>query len=265
MEAPALSDLVAGALTHCRVSLEGHGGLITSLALAGLAGGFSHCAGMCGPLALIQVSARLERIPLRRMREWHRWAGALLLPYHLGRATTYAVLGAAAALASEQVSRLPGLKLLSAALLALAALVLLAQGLRGLKQWLPALPLPRLPLLSPPLPVLSWTARWGRRLQPLWRAPVGGRGYLLGVALGFLPCGLIYGAVAAAAASGDAVAGAIGMLAFSAGTVPGLLLVSLAGHGVGRLGPTTLQRVATLLLLANAALLGGLALFQLWH
>ena len=43
--------------------------------------------------------------------------------------------------------------------------------------------------------------------------PSGWRHYALGVALGFLPCGLLYGALAAAAAAGAAVSGAFAMIA----------------------------------------------------
>ncbi|MFN8928129.1 MAG: sulfite exporter TauE/SafE family protein, partial [Rhodospirillales bacterium] len=36
-------------------------GLPLTLLLAGLVGGATHCAGMCGPFVLAQVGARLDR------------------------------------------------------------------------------------------------------------------------------------------------------------------------------------------------------------
>ena len=88
-----IASLSAG-LAVCRITVTDNGGLLSSLFVTGLIGSATHCTGMCGPFALSQVAARLERIPAERMTEWRRLAGATLLPYHLGRATTYAVLGA---------------------------------------------------------------------------------------------------------------------------------------------------------------------------
>ncbi|HJS32306.1 MAG TPA: sulfite exporter TauE/SafE family protein, partial [Alphaproteobacteria bacterium] len=71
-------------------------GLIAALLVAGLIGGFAHCAGMCGPFVLGQVTAGLSGAPERAERVFGRMAGAALIPYHLGRLTTYSALGAAA-------------------------------------------------------------------------------------------------------------------------------------------------------------------------
>ncbi|MCK5273215.1 MAG: sulfite exporter TauE/SafE family protein, partial [Alphaproteobacteria bacterium] len=56
------------------------------------------------------------------------------------------------------------------------------------------------------------------------------RGYALGMMLGFLPCGLLYAALAVAAGSGGAAGGAAAMAAFVAGSVPGLVVTGFAGH-----------------------------------
>ena len=77
--------------------------------------------------------------------------------------------------------------------------------------------------------------------------------------LGFIPCGLLYGAVAAAAASGSPAAGAFGMAAFAVGTVPSLLAVGLAGHVAGRNFRGVVARVAPLIMVANAGVLGYMA------
>jgi sulfite exporter TauE/SafE len=93
----------------------------------------------------------------------------------------------------------------------------------------------------------------------LFDRPVGWRGYALGVALGFIPCGLLYGALAAAAGSGSALAGALAMIAFALGTVPALFAVALAGHVVGERWRGTLGRATAALMLVNAAQLTYLA------
>lgn len=252
MSEPSLAaQLLAAGAAHCSAAIEQHGGLISSLFLAGLVGSASHCVGMCGPFVLSQTVARLEDVPAARMREWHRLAGAALVPYHLGRATTYVALGTAAAVLAGGMIELAGLRWVSTALLATAALFFLIYALQALKLRLPSLPRGN---------GSGWWSRViGRRLQPLFARPVGWRGYLLGVALGFLPCGLLYGAIAAASASGDAMAGAFAMLAFTAGTVPALLAVGLAGHVAGRQWRALALRIAPLIMLANAAALTYLA------
>ncbi|GEO81688.1 sulfite exporter TauE/SafE family protein [Pararhodospirillum oryzae] len=247
--AAALTALFEAGLAHCRsLDLDTSGPVVGALALAGLTGGLLHCTGMCGPFVLSQVAARLEAVPVSRLSERARWAGALLAPYHLGRLLTYTVLGAGSAalvgqggslLADQAVTR--GL---SAVLMGLAALLFLMHALPRLGVWLP---LPRLP--GPP-------ARW---IAPLMAAPTGGRGLLLGVILGFLPCGLLYGAVAGAASTADPVMGGLGMAAFAAGTVPGLVAVGLVGHLAGRRWQGAVARGAPLLLVLNALVLLVLA------
>ncbi|MDE2574168.1 MAG: sulfite exporter TauE/SafE family protein, partial [Rhodospirillales bacterium] len=71
--------------------------LAWGLLLAGLAGSVLHCGPMCGPFVLGQVSDRLAHVPAVLMCERSRIQAALLLPYHVGRLLSYAVLGAVAA------------------------------------------------------------------------------------------------------------------------------------------------------------------------
>lgn len=255
MNDPSLAaQLLSAGAAHCSAAIEQHGGLIGSLFIAGLVGSASHCVGMCGPFVLSQTVARLEGVPASQMQEWHRLAGAALIPYHLGRATTYVALGTAAAVLAGGMIDLAGLRWLSTALLTAAALFFLVYALQALK-----LPLPRLSRTSDGSGAGWWSRVLGRRLQPLFARPVGWRGYALGLALGFLPCGLLYGAIAAASASGDAVGGALAMMAFTIGTVPALLAVGLAGHVAGSRWRAMALRVAPLIMLANAAALTYLA------
>ena len=95
--------------------------------------------------------------------------------------------------------------------------------------------------------------------KPLFGSPTGWRGYALGLALGFIPCGLLYGAVAVASASGNPVSGALGMAAFAAGTIPSLLTVGLAGHAAGRSFRGVMSRVAPIVMAVNAGVLGYMA------
>lgn len=249
-EQSLILGLLAGGVAHCRAVAIEHGNLLASLFLAGLIGSATHCTGMCGPFVLSQTMARLEAVPAERMREFDRLRGAALVPYHLGRASTYALLGAVLASLAGGLVDLAGLRWFSAALLVLAALFFAGYGLRAL-----AVPIPWLGS--------GGTSWWSRTVAPtaapFLRRPVGWRGYILGVALGFLPCGLLYGALAAAAASGDAAGGALAMIAFTVGTVPALLAIGYAGHVVGSQWRRTALRAMPFLMLVNAAVLSYVA------
>lgn len=242
-----LASLSAG-LAVCRVTVADNGGLLSSLFVTGLVGSVTHCSGMCGPFVLSQVAARLEQIPVVRMSEWHRLSGAALLPYHLGRATTYAVLGAVGGAAAGAFAGWGGFRYLAAGLLVAAALFLLGMAVPRLKA-----------LVGGGTGESWWSRSVGAWARPLFSSPTGLRGWLLGVFLGFIPCGLLYAALAAAAATGDAVAGAFAMLAFAAGTVPALVAVGAIGHFAVSRWRGPLLRWSPLLLTANAGVLGFMA------
>ena len=105
-------------------------GLLLGLFLAGAAGSAMHCVPMCGGFVLGQVADRMARVPAARLCEWRRIRGGALLPYHAGRLTTYAGLGAASGLIGATLARLPWFGFASAALLLLGAALFLAQAVR---------------------------------------------------------------------------------------------------------------------------------------
>src|SRR3954452_8205311 len=137
MDQHTVLTLIDAGLQQCSLDMSRDGGLFTSLFMAGLAGGWSHCAGMCGPFVLAQGAPRLEGIPASRMTELHRLTGAAVLPYHFGRATTYAGIGAMGALLAGGVAALPGLRWFSVALLAFAALFFLSYAVGGFMRHMP--------------------------------------------------------------------------------------------------------------------------------
>ena len=81
-----------------------------------------------------------------------------------------------------------------------------------------------------------------------------------GVALGFLPCGLLYAALAVAGSAGGALAGAWAMAAFALGTVPVLAAIGVAGGAGARMLRGFVARAAPVALLVNAAILAAAAL-----
>ena len=231
---------------------EGFAALLAALFVAGLAGSLTHCVPMCGPFVLAQVSANLERTPASQMSEWTRLKGAALIPYHLGRFTTYCLLGAVSAGLVRSLAEIASLRWIVAALLGLAAAAFLLQALGRSLRVLPK---------SVSTAGIGWLSRrLGALAEPLIvRARSPGARYLLGVVLGFLPCGLLYGALAAAATAGSAAAGTIAMGVFTLGTVPALVAVGIAGSTLMKRFGGAVQAVVTVLTLANAATLSYLA------
>jgi sulfite exporter TauE/SafE len=235
-----------GALCTSDTALRG--GLVFGLFVVGAAGSVVHCAPMCGAFVLGQMSERMARLPHARLCERQRISNGMLLPYHLGRLCTYAGLGAASAGSAAVLGQAAWFGWLSAALLVLAAMLFLALALRralpGLRSFERA---PRF-----------WGAILARLTRSIPRGTAAGE-FLLGIALGFLPCGFLYAALAAAAASGRPALGAAAMAAFGLGTVPSLMLVGIAGHAAGRRWNRGVAVAAPALMVLNAMLLLVLA------
>jgi sulfite exporter TauE/SafE len=241
MLADCLHDLTA-------LGTAGLPALLGGLFLAGLAGGLTHCAAMCGPFVLAQVAATADRTLSGGMLR--RLTGAALLPYHAGRLAGYALLGALAGGISAAIGQLPGFRHLAVLLLLFAALLMFVQASARLGAWLPALPPLRLP------------AALDRRLPALMARPDGWRGFRLGLLLSALPCGLLYGALAAAAASGSALAGGFAMAAFVLGTMPSLIGLAALGRFLARglAASRGWRRASAALFLLNGVVLMALAL-----
>ena len=217
------------------------------LLVAGLVGGVMHCAPMCGALVLGQAGDRLARLPVARLCELQRVRSALLLPYHLGRITTYALLGWLAATAGGWLGDLPWLTHVRTLLLGLAAVAFLLVAITGLG-FAPFWRAPQLPISLHRL-LMSLALR-ARALG----------GFPLGLVLGLIPCGMIYAALAVAGAGHDPLAGATAMAAFGLGTAPALIGVGLAGHAAGSRFRPLANRVQPYLMMVSAFFLGALAI-----
>jgi hypothetical protein len=189
---------------------------------SGVIGGFGHCAGMCGPL-VAALSAGTMRSDRRR------WLPQVL--FNLGRVTTYALIGGIMGLIGsfpQVIDPLRGFQHLVTA--ALGALMVLL-GIASFR--LPSAP--GFGYASQPRRALArrLTAAVQRVISFAAQSPGYGTSFPVGMALGFIPCGLSYTAyVAAAAVGADAPNGAEGFLRgalllslFGVGTSPALFLI----------------------------------------
>ncbi len=215
--------------------------MLTTLLLAASTGFVStlHCWGMCGGI----VAALALGAPATVRTRGGAVTG-LAVAYNLGRITSYAGLGAAAGLAAAGAAGAGGGAGIAFRILqtcGLAALLLAALRLAG---WLPRNGI-----------VERIGLRFWQRLGPLTRRllPIdrASRAVAAGLLWGFLPCGLVYAMLPVSAGTGSVAGGALTMLAFGAGTLPGMIAASVTANRLGGLKPGPgLRRYAAAALIA---------------
>jgi len=215
--------------------------------VAGLAAS-GHCIGMCGGIA--------GALAMRSPQGSTGTKVALALAYNLSRITSYAVAGAIAGLLGRTLLHAVDVKPLSIAFRVLAGLIMLAAAARLLFGW----------RLLDPLEAAG-SGLW-RRIAP-WAGRQGRSGGFggaigLGLAWGWLPCGMTYSMLLLAATTASVPLGAAVMLAFGLGTLPSMVTATLAFERMARslASRATLRNVAGALLLAFGLWTAGNAL---WH
>jgi uncharacterized protein len=175
--------------TTCNHTLMDPAGYITSAFLLGLLGGF-HCLGMCGPLALAIPGSH----PLRA------------LIYHSGRTLAYALLGLASGALASGIS-FAGWQQWISIISGLMMLIVI---------WMPA----------------AWLAPLSNGIYKRIAETSGKSGkavmFSAGFANGFLPCGLVYIAMAGAVSAGSMSGSVLYMFVFGVGTIPLLWALSFA-------------------------------------
>lgn len=219
--------------------------LAVALFFGALVGSVSHCAGMCGPFVLAQASH--FKTPEGKQVIWYRY---LLLPYHLGRLTTYILLGVFTTAVSESVLRAKILMAVSPFFLVMAGMLFLAS---AFSQILPV------KYLNIGFSLCS-TPKWiTERVAPLLPSNSLFSGYLLGVLLGFLPCGLVYAAIMAVATTGNLLESAISMAAFAFGTMPMLILITFGGKLLHDRQYSWIKIASMVLMIFNSMMLFAMA------
>lgn len=210
---------------------------ITPLTI-GLVGSL-HCIGMCGPIVVA--------LPLKKHNLASKISGAVL--YNLGRVITYSVLGILFGLLGKGIH------------------------MAGFQQWTSIL-LGVAMIISVLFPFVfrekitlgnlfsGFASRLIVRLKKLFSDRSFFSLFMIGLLNGLLPCGLVYVAIAGAINSGTVWSGALFMAMFGVGTIPLLLIATLASDAIGQRVRLKFQKIvpAFIVLLGILFILRGLSL-----
>jgi uncharacterized protein len=162
---------------------------------------------MCGPIAIA--------LPLNNQSWFARISGGLL--YNIGRTITYAILGAVFGLAGMGLA-LGGMQQMVSIIIG-AVMIL-------------AVLIPRLGAAGIKIAALtdSISGLLKKPFIKLFRVRTYGSLFIIGLLNGFLPCGLVYIALAGALVMSRIYEGAFYMIIFGTGTIPMMLAISVAGN-----------------------------------
>ncbi|NBX52161.1 MAG: sulfite exporter TauE/SafE family protein [Proteobacteria bacterium] len=212
--------------------------IIFSLASMGFFGGFTHCMSMCGPFVLTQVTSNLSRIKIAEYNGFNKITKIALIPYHLGRITTYSLLGFAISSLRISIDNSIGFEIISGILLFFAMMffvnLLINQNEHFFNKYFDFKKYFTRKIND------KISNRFSKKLKKfftnifskivikinfLLNNSLSWRGYLLGLILGFIPCGMLYGAFALTASFSSAFYAIFGMIIFGLSTFIALFVV----------------------------------------
>jgi sulfite exporter TauE/SafE len=169
--------------------------------------GSLHCIGMCGPITMALPVFRNAPATLLTSR----------ILYNVGRTLTYALMGALIGLLGQGFSLVGAQQWLSIGAGILLILIV----------FIPSRISARFSILKP---AHHFTAFIKERFGKLLKRQTLHSTFLIGIINGFLPCGLVYVALAGALATGSVIGGIGYMTFFGLGTLPMMFIFSLAGQ-----------------------------------
>lgn len=168
--------------------------------------GSLHCIGMCGPIAIA--------LPVPNSTNLSFVAGRLL--YNLGRVVTYSFLGAVFGLLGSRLVISGFQQSVSITLgIAIVIVVLIPPSFKA--------------KITQHKIIQKITAPLKSGISDLFKRGTFSAMFLIGILNGFLPCGLVYVALAGAIASGDAISGSAVMILFGLGTIPAMFAATIFG------------------------------------
>ena len=227
------------------------GSLLLAVFLGALVSGW-HCALMCGGIAAAIERPSGAKSPSTALLQSKSQLFYLQFIMHLGRLTTYVLLGALAAWIGVVVWQ-QNLVQVQRPLFAFTSLILILMGIRLLRQG-----------AGKRLLLGKWL---GVKMATYWAKYVGhfassSSRWFSGMLWGLVPCGLVYSVLPLAFLSGDVLTGAGLMLAFGLGTLPNLLLISKFSAVLTQFGQYVWVRYLAASLLLTAGIFG---LYRAWY
>ena len=197
----------------------------------GILGSF-HCIGMCGPLALA--------LPIDNLSSMNKFTSIII--YNIGRGLSYTIMGIFFGIIGQSFSFFSIQRWLSITSGILILAILLSQYLGN----------PQSNYIS------RFTQNIKLKLGAYLKSDKNIISYLnIGILNGFLPCGLVYIAIATAISTGSILKSSILMFAFGLGTLPLMALTMVFGkfisfkmrNGLNKITPYLIMCVAFLLIL----------------
>lgn len=202
-----------------------------TLTSAFLLGFFStlHCVGMCGGI----IGALSLSLPVE-IRNHKAKLFSFVLSYNVGRLISYSIAGLIAGAVGTSAFQSVGFEQGHTILRIIGVCMMIAIGLY-LTGWLPQLA----SVEKIGIPVWKRLEPIGRKLVPVASLP---KALAYGLIWGWLPCGLVYFVLIWALTAGDAINGALTMLAFGAGTLPTLITAGFMTSWITRFAHSTRAR-----------------------
>ena len=204
--------------------------MLWSALILGLLGSF-HCIGMCGPIAFM--------LPVDRSNSTKKVIQISI--YHFGRLLAYSIIGLVFGLVGKSLYIFGLQQQLSIVIGILMIVVVL-------------IPVQTFNKYNFSKPVYRIISKVKSALGKALKKKTADTFLTIGFLNGFLPCGLVYMALFAAIASGNAINGSLYMAVFGIGTLPTMLSIALVGNLISLNFRKNIQRVIPFLLLAFAIL-----------
>ncbi len=216
--------------------------ILITLFNMGFFGGFLHCSSMCSPFILHQVSSRLKNQELEKYQGFERLKNLALMPYHLGRIATYSIIGAFCSFLAGNVRDFANFQLFSGIILILAAILMILAVFKK-----------KIGFFSNFFTKLPKINIFKKFLAELFANPTSYRGFILGIILGFLPCGLLYSAFALVASIDNVAIAFFAMMIFGFATFPALFLIASSSYIFLNYAKSYIKFIARLVILINSA------------
>ena len=206
---------------------------------SGLLGGLGHCSGMCGPVVAAYTLGL--SLPAGQLRTYS-------LPqvlYTAGRITTYSIIGGIMGMTGSFAGVVESIERFQNMTMAVVGMFMVILGLTA-TGWF------SLPKDHTGRGIAASISGFvNRMIRSVSQTHTAGSVYVIGLATGFIPCGLLYTAYIAAAGAGATanspaegfLNGMFLLLLFGLGTTPALFLI---GHVTARKGAWIREKLYTL-------------------